>query len=334
MKQNLLSAAKLAAIVKDKHFGWHHDGCGLYLVGSEKFGTFSWTQRIYRYTVTGRPRDYGLGSFNLFTLQEAREAGRKVRQLASQGIDPVEHRRAQLAGAQAEARGRILFKDAAAEYIEVHSPTWKSDRHHDQWKDTLAAYVFPRLGNVPVSDIDAAAITMTLAPIWISKAVTARRVKNRVEKVCQWIATGRPLPQRTVRKIDHHAALPVEDVPAFMAQLRAREGVTARALEFLILTAARTAEVTGATWREINLDACTWTIPGHRMKIPNDHVVPLSGRAIAILEQLPRIDLHVFPGNDQHGRIGTGLLLDFIKRIYPFEVYAAPTSVPGGDKIQ
>jgi hypothetical protein len=219
MKQNLLSAAKVAAIVKDKHFGWHHDGCGLCLVGSEKFGTFSWTQRIYRYTVTGRPRDYGLGSFNLFTLQEAREAGRKVRQLASQGIDPVEHRRAQLAGAQAEARGRILFKDAAAEYIEVHSPTWKSGRHCDQWKDTLATYVFPRLGNIAVSDIDAAAITMTLAPIWITKAVTARRVKNRVEKVCKWIAAGRPLPQRTIRKIDHHAALPVEDVP-FISQAR------------------------------------------------------------------------------------------------------------------
>src|SRR5262245_52841293 len=181
MKTNLLSARKIEQIIHNKKYGLHHDGGGLYLVGSRKYKTFSWMLRVYRSTVTGKPRDMGLGREGDLTLREAREKARKLRQLASEGVDPVEDRRRKRDEQRADALSRTLFKDAAKEFIDLHSPTWKNAKHRAQWKSSLEAYAFRTLGSRPVLAIDGAAITEALSPIWTTKVETASRVKQRIE---------------------------------------------------------------------------------------------------------------------------------------------------------
>jgi len=269
------------------------------LVGSEAYGTFSWTLRIYRNTVTGKARDMGLGSAELFTLKQVRERALKFRQLAADGLDPIEEKRRKRDEARDEARKAITFKEAAQRFLDLHTPTWKNEKHRDQWSSTLEAYAYRTLGPRPVSAIDGALITETLSPIWITKQETARRVKQRIERVLQWVKDGMPLPQQGAsRRVKHHAALPFVEVPTFMIDLRKRDSITAKALEVTILTALRTSEVIGATWSEIDLDAGVWTLPASRMKGHKEHAVPLSKRTMEILKSLPRIKGcdFVFPG--------------------------------------
>src|SRR5262249_10127748 len=236
----------------------------------------------------GRAREMGLGSPNTFTLKEARERARRCRQLVADGIDPIEERKRRRDEANAQTSGQTLFKDAVKRFLEVHETTWKNAKHGQQWANTLRDYA-RTLRDRPISAIDGAQITEALSPIWTKKPETARRTKQRTERVCQWVKDGMPLPLKAASKrVRHHPALPFAELPAFIAELRKRDSVSARALEFTILTAARTSETIGAKWSEIDLDEGVWTIPADRMKAGKEHEVPLSKRAIEILNKLPR----------------------------------------------
>ena len=313
MKENLLSARRVAEIIRSKKWGKHHDGGGLFLVGSPTYKTFSWQLRLYR-TATGKPRDLGLGSVRLFSLQEARERARKYRQLAVDGIDPIELRRQEQDAARAAASERITFKDAAEEFLAVHGPTWRNAKHQQQWRNTLATYAYPKLGPRPVSAIDGALITEGLAPIWMTKIETARRVKQRIERVCKWAKDGKALPQQgAARRVQHHAAMTFVELPGFMAKLRERNSISARALEFTILTAARTAEAVNATWDEVDFDNAVWSIPAGRMKAGRAHEVPLSKRVLEILRDLPRVGDHIFPGAREGRPLSNMAMLELLR---------------------
>lgn len=274
---------------------------------------------IYRYqagvTETGAPwrRDLGLGSYPDVGLAEARETVRDLRKLQREGVDPIEHRRAQSPRTR-QARA-MTFDEAAKRLISAKAPEWKNAKHAAQWRNTLATYASPVLGKMPVDAIELRHVEDVLAPIWTTKTETATRVRQRIEAVLDWATAGghrtgdnparkelikRRLPApRKVAKVKPQPALPYADMHRFMVALRARTG-SARALEFAILTAARSGEVRGATWAEIDLDAATWTIPADRMKAGREHVVPLSGQALDLLRGLPRLGTSalVFPAAD------------------------------------
>lgn len=206
-----------------------------------------------------------------------------MRKLIAKGDDPIEVKRQK----QAQARAATSFKTATEEFLDLYEDEWKNEKHRKQWRATLETYAFPAIGDEPVDKIDAARINDVLAPIWSKVPETARRVKNRIERVVQWVKDGKPLPTSTAsRHKKNHPALPYQEIPNFMAELRSRDSVSARALEFLILTAARTGEVIGARWDEINLKQKLWIVPASRMKAGREHRVPLSDRAVEILKSL------------------------------------------------
>jgi integrase len=273
------------AVSKTDKPGRYSDGGGLYLQVS-KWGTKAW---LFRYMLDRRPREMGLGSLSAFSLKEARERARKCRQMLTDGMDPIETRLAERDAKRAEEAGRITFKAAATKYIATHETGWRNAKHRQQWKNTLTQYAYPTLGARPVSAIEAAQINETVAPIWRKKPETARRVKQRIGTVVQWVRDGMPLPTPGASKrVKHHKALPWQEIPAFMEELRGLTSISARALEFTILTAVRTSETIGATWREIDMDAKVWMIPGKRMKANRPHRVPLSDAAIRVLKDVPR----------------------------------------------
>ena len=285
------------------------DGMGLYLQIS-RYGSKAW---VFRYDFAGRTREMGLGSVHTVPLKLARELAREQREHLLRGDDPIELRAAKIDKARALTAERITFKEAAEEFIAVHAPTWRNAKHRQQWHTTIKDYAYRTLGSRPVSAITGAVITETLAPIWMTKTVTARRVKGRIERVCQWVKDGKPLPQQVTKNVNHHAAVAVDELPAFMAELRERNSVAARALEFLILTAARTGEVLGARWDEIDLKEATWTIPGERMKRGRQHIVPLSEYAMAILKSLPRQGDHIFVSTRDGQPIGHTAMRDVLR---------------------
>lgn len=315
MKQNLLNAEAIKKIVRKQQWGWHHDGGGLYLVGSERYKSFSWILRIYRSTVTNKPRDMGLGRLTDLRLKEAREKARQLRLLASEGVDPIEQRRKKRDEARADALQLTTFKDAAKEFIALHSPNWKNEKHRDQWGSSLETYAYRTLGNRPVLAIDGAAITEALAPIWTKKVETASRVKQRIERVIEWVKDGKPLPQQGARKrVEHHGALPFEQLPAFMAELRERDSISARALEFTILTVARTGDTIGAKWNEIDFDTGIWTVSDGRHKTGRDFEIPLSKRALEMLKALPRErGGYVFPGAKAKAPLSNMAMLELLR---------------------
>jgi integrase len=302
--KGLKSDVSIRAIKKP---GYHADGGGLYLQVTAS-GARSW---IFRYTGSGRRHEMGLGSYPDVTLKAARETAAEMRSLRAAGRDPLQVRRAE----RQQRAGGVTFAEAAAAYIAAHEPSWRNPKHRQQWSNTLATYVLPSLGSVPVADIETSHVTRVLEPIWLAKTETATRVRQRVEAILDWAAarglrTGenparwrghldkllaRPTRVRTVR---HHPALPYAELPAFMLELEGQKGVAARALTFCILTAARTGEVIGALWSEIDGDV--WTIPGTRMKSGREHRVPLSLPAQQIIEELRALsadaDGFVFPG--------------------------------------
>jgi integrase len=252
-------------------------------------------------------RDIGLGPFPEITLEKAREKAREAREGIRSGIDPVEQKRADKA-AQIAAQGKILtFAEAAQRFLKTKSHEWKNAKHASQWHSTLEAYAFPVIGRLPVDQIEIAHVVRVLEPIWTTKTETATRLRERIERVLSWatvsgfrqgdnparwkgnLDTILPKPSK-VKKVKHHPALPWESAPAFMAELRKREGMAAKALEFTILTAARSSEVRLATWDEIDLEAKLWTVPGERMKRDRTHKVPLSPDAIKLLKALPRFE--------------------------------------------
>jgi integrase len=299
------------AVSKAKKSGMYADGAGLYLQVSAA-GTKSW---IFRYAMNGREREMGLGPFPDVSLAEAREKAHQCRNQKRDGTDPIEARKSARQQAQLEVAKATTFKDAAEAYIKSHGPSWRNDKHGDQWRNTLAAYVYPVFGTVAVGDVDVGLVMKVIEPIWATKTETASRLRGRIEKVLDW-ATARGyrqgenparwrghlenlLPKRSkVRNVNHHPALPFAEIGAFMKSLRAQDGTAARALEFLILTAARTKEVIGATWTEIDLDEGVWSVPAHRMKANRAHRVPLAPAALAILEKMKKAQIndYVFPG--------------------------------------
>ena len=310
--------------------GLYSDGGGLYLQ-IKAAGARSW---VFRYRMGGRktPRDMGLGSLETVSLADARGKATDKRNLILAGIDPIEARKRDKIAAALDATKAITFKECATAYIAAHREGWRNEKHAEQWTATLEAYAFPKIGKLPVRDIDAGAVLKVLEQkcddlsgkptFWTGKTETASRVRGRIEAILDWAKVRNyrsgenparwrgnlehSLPKRSkVQKVKHHAALPYADIGAFIAALRVREGVAARALEFVILTTARTGEVTGARWREIDLDARLWTVPADRIKGGKTHRVPLSERAVEILEDagLGKPDDYVFPG----GKVGKPL---------------------------
>jgi integrase len=273
---------------------------------------------VLRTTIGNRRTDIGLGSFPEITLAKAHEAARLTRERIAHGEDPVKHRRARRTATV------NTFERCAAQYIELHRASWKNAKHAAQWTATLATYAAPLLGDKTIGAITTADVVEVLRPIWTTKTETATRVRNRIELVLDW-ATAQGmreglnparwrgcldavLPRASkVSKREHHAALPYGDVPSFMRTLRTLPTGAARALEFTILTAARSGEVRLAQWSDIDLTRAVWTVPAERMKAGREHRVALSPEAVALLQALPRIEgaALVFP-SPQRARKATG----------------------------
>jgi integrase len=322
---------RLAAVALPKlKPGMHADGGGLYLQVTES-GARTW---IYRFMLNGRAREMGLGPLHIVSLAEAREKARECRKIRHEGIDPIEARNARKAETRLAAATAMTFEQCAERYIDAHKAGWKNPKHAAQWPSTLTTYVYPIFGDLPVQAIDTGLVMKSVEPIWTAKPETASRVRGRIESVLDW-ATARGfrkgenparwrghlenlLPKKSkVRRVEHHPALPYDEVGTFMASLRSYEGIGARALEFLILTAARTGEVIGARWDEISLADRLWTVPGERMKAGKEHRVPLSARALAIIEAMKekRESDFVFPGGKRGKPLSNMAMLQLLKRM-------------------
>jgi integrase len=332
---NRLTALK---VEKLKSPGMYPDGGGLYLRVTPE-GTKNW---VFRFMLNGRPRWMGLGPIALYGLQEARGKALDARRLRHEGVDPIDTRRADRLRDRLEAAKAMTFKQCAEAYIASHRAGWRNAKHAAQWDTTLATYVAPIIGALPVQAIDTALVMKVLeqavggapsqakASLWTARPETAKRLRGRIEVILDWAKVrgyrdgenparwrghlDKLLPPRSkVRKVEHHAALPYAKLPGFIGDLRAQEGVAARALEFAILTAARTGETIGAKWPELNLAEKIWIIPAERMKARKEHRVPLSTRALTILKEMDALrrqsdqaaapEEFVFPG----GKLGKPL---------------------------
>lgn len=289
---------KLSALTVSrlKEPGLYADGAGLYLRIAPRGGKF-W---VFRFMLHRRAREMGLGALHTFSLAEARQRATECRKLLAEGKDPIAVRDAAQAEARlAAARGRS-FRECAEGYIVAHKDGWRNAKHASQWENTLATYVYPVFGDAPVQDVDVTLVLKVLEPIWKAKAETATRVRGRMEAVLDWAATREYrqgenparwrghlenlLPRRTkLQRVQHRPALSYDKIGDFMAQLQAQDGTAARAMAFVILTAARTSEAIGATWDEIDFAKKLWTVPANRIKAGREHRVPLSAAALRIL---------------------------------------------------
>jgi integrase len=317
-------------VARARRPGMYADGGGLYLQITD--GGASW---VYRYMLAGRAREMGLGPRALFDLSEARAKALDARRLRHQGIDPIEQRRAERLQAQLDAAKAVTFKQCAERYIAAHRAGWRNSKHAAQWEATLATHA-EAIGSLPVQAIDTALVLKCLEPIWTTKPETASRVRGRIENVLDWAKvrgyrTGenparwrghldKLLPARSkVRKVEHHAALPYAELPGFVVALREQEGIAARALEFAILTAARTGETTGARWSEFDLLDKLWTVPAKRMKAQREHRIPLCARALAILQEMQSHrhadDGFVFPGGKSDCPLSNMAFLMLLRRM-------------------
>ncbi len=310
-----------AVAVRRKKSGKYADGNGLYLVVDES-GARRW---ILRTVVTGKRRDIGLGSVALVGLAEARDEAARLRRIARASGDPVadRHRR---------RRQVPTFAETARQVHELHTKTLRNARHRATWLSSLEADIFPVFGDRPVDQVDTADVLKALAPIWTTKAETARRVKQRVRTVLDWAkasgyregdnpadAVTRALPKQQA-KVRHLPALPYPEVSAFLEALRAAEAAPSvkLAFEFLVLTAARTSEVLGAQWAEIDQQVATWTVPGERIKAGREHRVPLAPAALAVLKGAATLadgGPFVFPGRRQGRPLSNMSLVMLLRRL-------------------
>jgi integrase len=310
--------------------GYHGDGSGLYLRVATG-GSKSW---LFRYTKAQRTRDMGLGSFPAVSLAAAREAAHRCRQKLALGVDPISARNADRLAASVTAAEQMTFKRCGEAYVAAHDASWSNPKHRAQWRATLARYVYPVLGSVPVRSIDTALVLKILEPIWVEKTETASRVRGRIETILNWArARGfrdgenparwrghldQLLPAKTkIHRVTHHSALPYREIGVFMALLSQHSAVSARALEFLVLTAARTGEALGARWSEINLEDRVWIIPAERMKARRAHRVPLTAVAATIVQAMTefRRDDFVFPGAKADRPLSQMALLMLLRRM-------------------
>jgi len=297
-----------ATFVSHAKSGRYGDGQGLYLQVKET-GSKAW---VLRYERQGRKRWMGLGSAEFVPLAEAREKAFEARRLLRQGIDPLEARTAEDAQRRANEAKSLTFAECAKRFAVDRGSEWRSAKHRKDWLSAIERYAFPTVGALPVAAVDTPLVLGVLEPIWLDKAGTARKLRQRLEAVLDWARVrgyrggenparlaghlDHLLPKRSKVTTAHHAALPYAEAPAFMAALRRLDSGPARALEFLILTGARAGEVRGALWSEVDLNTKVWTIPATRMKGGREHRVPLSPRSLDIVYALPRTDDFVFPG--------------------------------------
>jgi integrase len=297
------------------------DGGGLWLqVGAGKNGQInkSW---VFRYAVAGtkisrtgreyrRERQMGLGPLYTVGLADAREMAREARLHVARGVDPIDARDASKGAAALARTNRQTFDQAAEAYLQKFEDGWKNEMHRAQWRSTLRDYISPVLGRLEVEAIETEHVLKALEPIWSTIPETAVRVRGRIETVLDFAGRNNGNPARwkghlehrlakrnKTRSVKHLAAMPYDEVAAFMGELRAVDGIAARALELTILTATRTNETIGATWDEIDFDARTWTIPASRTKRDREHKVPLSDAAVAVLKAMAEIchDNRIFP---------------------------------------
>lgn len=286
-------------VEKETRPGYYFDGAGLYLQIA-KGGSKSW---IFRYTINGKAREMGLGSLVTFSLAEARLRATEQRQLIADGTDPIEAKQARHREARVLKANTITFDQAAAAFIAANEAGWRSSKHGEQWRNTLATYASPVIGDLSVSAVTTPLVLQILQPIWATKTETATRVRGRIEKVLDWakvqgyrsgdnpaawkghLSEALPKPSK-VATTAHHAALPWSEMAAFMKALRAMPGTSSLAAQFIILTATRTSEAIESVWTEFDLDTRIWTIPRDRMKGFREHRVPLSDQAVAVLEQI------------------------------------------------
>jgi len=344
-KKGLRQTGKLAAVsLKNLNPGLHGDGGGLWLQVTPNERGRSW---VFRYSFNGKAHEMGLGSLDTLGLAEAREQAKQCRQLLKgtpikPPVDPIEHRRALRAAAKVDAAKAMTFRACAEAYIAAHQAGWRNAKHAAQWPSTLGTYVYPVFGDLSVQAIDTGLVMRALEPIWQKKPETASRLRGRIEAVLDWartagyregenparwrghlqnllmkISSAAKAARRATGRGEHHAALPYSDIGAFMAALRRQEGVAARALEFTILTAARTSEVIGAMWEEVNLAERMWIVPAERMKADKEHRVPLSSAAMTILERLAEVreGQFVFPGARPSQPLSNMALLMLLRRM-------------------
>jgi integrase len=288
---------------------------------------------LFRFRLNGRSRYMGLGPLRTVSLAQARERAKAARNLIYEGKDPIDERRAKRAEALAESAKRVTFQEAAERYIAAHGSSWKNPKHLSQWKATLQTYAYPLIGKLPVDAIELPHVLKVLEPIWGTKTETASRLRGRIERILAWSTVRKyrsgenparwvgnlkeTLPAKTkVAKTRHHPALPYGEIPAFMEELRANGSISARALEFTILTAARTSEVIGAKWPEIDRQRAVWVVPAERMKSGKEHEIPLSRRLLDILDQLPREEGDfVFPGATARAPLSNMAMLELLRGI-------------------
>lgn len=318
------------AIAKLSKPGRYAVGDGAYLQIAAG-GSRSW---IFRYNRNGQARHMGLGPFDLVPLAEARDKAKAARKALLDGADPIDAKRQTKARKRLEEAKRMTFKAAAERMISSHEAAWQNAKHRQQWTNTLGTYAFPIIGELPIGEVDTSLVLKVLEPIWTAKPETASRVRGRIEAVLDWAKargdrTGenparwrghldKLLPKQSkVRRVRNHPAMPYADLPTFMGELRGRESISARALEFAILTAARTGEVIGAQWSEIDLDGGMWVIPPDRMKAKREHRVALSPRAVDLLRALPRVGAHVFPGARAGKPLSNMALLELMRGMAP-----------------
>lgn len=329
-----LSNALTSLAVKSARPGRHADGGGLHLLVKET-GARSW---VYRFMLKGKARDVGLGAasgLEAISLATARDKASALRLKVKSGVDPLAERDQDaaeaLAAAQTAMIAGITFRAVADAHIAANEGSWRNAKHRQQWSNTLATYAYPVLGELPVAEIDTPHILQILEPIWKAKPETASRIRGRIETIldaakargyrkgenpARWRGhIAQILPARSRLTRGHHKAMPYETVPAFVSALRTRGAMAALALEFCIITAARTGEVLYAKWSEVDFDKAAWTIPAARMKAGKEHRVPLSPRAIEILETTKPLGKDwLFPA-DGGGALSTMAMTMLIRRM-------------------
>lgn len=333
-KAKLLSALEVGRL---KAAGHHAVGGvdGLYFYVTDTGGR-SW---VLRTMVGTKRRHMGLGGYPETSLAQAREFARTAKEEVRNGVDPIAKRASRSSAIRLQQAQQITFSQAAESYVQAHGQSWKNAKHRAQWLSTLQTYAYPVMGSLLVRDIHQEHVLQVLEAIWSQKTETATRLRGRIESVLDWATVrklregenparwkGRldkllPAPSK-VQKVEHHRALPIEEMPDFMARLRCRSGVAARALEFLILCAARSGEVRGATWDEIDLELKVWAVPATRMKSGREHRVPLVDAAVELLRGVPRVEESPYLFPSVKGKVLSDMTLTAVMR--RIEVDAVP----------
>lgn len=336
-KAKELSALEVGRLVRPGHYAVG-GVTGLYLYVNEAQGR-SW---VLRMILAGKRKHLGLGGYPSVTLSQAREKARAAREQVLSGVDPIQERKAAAIALSAQQAKRKTFKEVATSYIEFHGSSWRNPKHRKQWSSSLEAYAYPVIGNLSVDCIDDPHVIKVLEPIWKTKSETASRLRGRIESILDWARVkghrdgenparwkghlDKVFPaQSLVHQVKHFKAMPASEIAGFMRRLRSQEGMGALALRFLILTAARSGEVRGAHWAEIDFDKALWTIPASRMKAKREHRVPLSAGALAVLEEARSFPVPMHTGvifcNFRGGPLADMTLTALMRRM---EVEAVP----------